>query len=937
MSYHSPELAKIPSPPPPAPPLPPQRQQGFVANALARVAQPFGYGARLPTPTRKQAEEPRPSRLGIQSNPRWAPEYSFIHIFTGKSTAAQKSPVSQGSCGNSTDKVDSPVSSRTTTHKTGIPINALDISPDRTQAVLAGHNILKTVQVSDTNCAEVSNLRAKIIGYAAAHENSGNASTPKRNEHLVANDVKWSHGLFGSTIATAAATGQIIIYDINRASVEIARLHEHSRQVNKLGFNPHNGQLLLSGDQDGIVRLWDLRALANERNVATCQSVRKFTGNSNSIRDLRWSPTNGVEFAFCTDNGTVQRWDFRHDKNPQLRVNAHSRQCYSIDWHPDGKHLVSGGQDRNIRIWDFSSSDRKKKFICEIRAPQEVRNVRWRPACWSSAKHGPVKWRCSQIAASYDQQDPRIDIWDFRRPSIPFLSLHQYDTPASGLLWHSESLLWSVGSAGIFTQIDTKFVPRTVDRRSPNTLAVSPDGQILHFSQKRERRQAPFGDALDGEFEQSQRRNSAVEMVRGSHSNGRGLYQGQSLLNPAFISRQRKQLTTTKPSRSTIGQTATTGADNLVEGFEVTMRANNLHSSIQNAAIGHVEGAYDSRTFLRLTQFRIPDVPKDHQARCKLHEILADAIRYNAQIASSCALNRLSQSLHILAKAVVRDLTARADMNLQRRFYTEAQSLIEPTVAASGQTLQLADDVSQSQLTQEPDSSGLLPPTNGTISSNREYILQDFMTTGAEDEINQPFKTSNFIAWLIEYHFVMLKDVQLPIWLILYIGPWFRYSNILPADTILKVYHQQLKDRDLLMQACELRKGAFSTFGHNSPLRSLSSLEHRKPRYFCYNCMKTAVGSNPFKFCERCKTRHVTCPICLDQLGGLHRWCQGCGHWAHVKCMEGFWKPGCGSEGMCPLIGCNHLCSPWEKLPTTGGDSGHGGKKTVRFDIDTQK
>ena len=374
MSNRLPDYTKVPSPPPPAPPLPSQRQQGFVANALARVAQPFGYGLRPQNATQPQAEEPRPSRLGTDKNPRCASEYSLIHFFTGKSTAAQKTQASLGTEENSTDKAGSPISSRTTTHKTGIPINAFDISPDRTQAILAGHNILKTIQISDAGCAEVSNLRAKIIGYAAAHESSGNASPPKRNQHLVANDVKWSHGQYGSTIATAAATGQIIIYDINRAGVEVARLHEHSRQVNKLGFNPHSGQLLL----------WDLRALSGEKSVASCQSIRRFTGNSNSIRDLKWSPTNGVEFAFCTDNGTIQRWDFRYDKNPQLRINAHIKQCCSIDWHPDGKYLVSGGQDKNIKIWDFSSSDRKKKYIWEIRAPQEVRNVCWRPACWVS-------------------------------------------------------------------------------------------------------------------------------------------------------------------------------------------------------------------------------------------------------------------------------------------------------------------------------------------------------------------------------------------------------------------------------------------------------------------------------------------------------------------------------------------------------------------------
>ena len=922
MSNRLPDLTKVPSPPPPpAPPLPSQRQQGFVANAFARVAQPFGYGSRPQNATQPQAEEPRPSRLGPEKNPRCASEYSLIQLFTGKSTAAQKTQEPLGIQRNSTDKAGSPISSRTTTHKTGIPINALDISPDRTQAILAGHNILKTIQISDAGCAEVSNLRAKIIGFAAAHESSGNASPPKRNAHLVANDVKWSHGQYGSTIATAAATGQIIIYDINRAGIEIARLHEHSRQVNKLGFNPHSGHLLLSGDQDGIVRLWDLRALTSEKNVASCHSIRKFTGNSNSIRDLKWSPTNGVEFAFCTDNGTIQRWDFRYDKNPQLRINAHIKQCYSIDWHPDGKYLVSGGQDKNIKIWDFSSSDRKQKSIWEIRAPQEVRNVRWRPACWVSTKQGPAKWQCSQIAASYDQQDPRIDIWDFRRPSFPFLSLHQYDTPASGLLWHSENLLWSVGSAGMFTQTDTKFVPRTVDRRSPNTLAIAPSGQILHFSQKRERRRAPFGEALDGGPDQQQRTDVVDDRSSGSHSSGRGIYHGQNFLNPALLSRHRKQPITTKSSRSTINSSTITGAQDSVEGLDSTMRQQTLYPLEQIAAVGHIEGDHNAYTFLRLTELKVPDVPKSPQAECKLHEVLPEALIANAELAESINQHRMSQSLQVLAGALFNDLKNRADINRHQRVTALLQDAGETNT-------QRPDD--------GPDERAPAEPID-TISNDVNYILEDYqLPLPMIEEAVTPFSISHLVGTLVDYHFHQLKDIQLPAWLFLYICPWIHYKSSVSPEIVLMLYYQQLRKLDLHMQASELRNAAYERFGHITAIRSLGSTE---PKYFCYKCMKYPAGTNPFDFCNRCNTAQMTCPICEDEgtsATALQKWCQGCGHWGHDACIREFWEPGSDCEGICAVVGCNHVCKPKIALSVVGDES-VGDERTVHFAMNTQQ
>lgn len=338
----------------------------------------------------------------------------------------------------------SSLSSKSTTHKTGIPIAALDVSPYGTHAVLAGREILKTVQVSGSTCVEDFNIRSQVIAYAAAHASSGNAVvTAKHRDQLAVDDVKWSNGQYDSTIATAAGNGQVVIYDINRPGVELVRLHEHNRQVHKLAFNLHQGALLLSGSQDASVRLWDLRQLGGGRSAATCGSVHKYSLNE-GIRDLRWSPTNGVEFVAGTDNGVIQRWDFRKEKAPLLRINAHEKTCHSVDWHPDGKHIASGGADRILKVWDFSSTNRRMKPACQLQAPHAVTKVRWRPACWTETSNTqtPGNWQAVQLATSYDQQNPKIHVWDLRRPYIPFREIDQYNTPATDILWRSETLLW---------------------------------------------------------------------------------------------------------------------------------------------------------------------------------------------------------------------------------------------------------------------------------------------------------------------------------------------------------------------------------------------------------------------------------------------------------------------------------------------------------------
>lgn len=41
-------------------------------------------------------------------------------------------------------------------------------------------------------------------------------------------------------------------------------------------------------------------------------------------------------------------------RNPKLiyerKVSAHNGPCLTVDWHPDGRTLASGGRDRTIKV-----------------------------------------------------------------------------------------------------------------------------------------------------------------------------------------------------------------------------------------------------------------------------------------------------------------------------------------------------------------------------------------------------------------------------------------------------------------------------------------------------------------------------------------------------------------------------------------------------------
>lgn len=570
------------------------------------------------------------------------------------------------------DGTGSPAS-RSTTHKTGLPINALDISPTRTHAILAGREILKTVRVTDSTCSEDFNLRSSIIAYAAAHDNSGATISARHKDQLAATDVKWSHGKYDTTIATAAANGQIVIYDINRPGVELARLHEHSRQVHRVAFNPFQGALLLSGSQDATIRLWDLRALAREESVKTCQSVYKYPGNNEGVRDVRWSPIEGVEFATCTDNGVVQRWDLRKASVPLLKLNAHEKTCYSIDWHPDGKHLASGGADKNIKIWNFSSTDRRMRACWQLRAPKPIFNVRWRPAVWRHEEGAPGQWNSTQLATSYDNQDPRVHVWDMKRPWVPSRELDRFETAPTAFLWHSGDLLWSVNVAGVFTQTNLSFIDKLSNKRKPSALAFAPDGSLISFLERTSGRGASM-EEMGRNFGQSRKHTgSSGEKFSSSYSATDGSVEETSLLSSSFRSRRRKA-PSTQSSRSLAGTPPSTGSGGTVVHLDDALQHNNLYHPAQVAARGRIGGVFEVEAFIFLARHYHLNLPMGARADASVLRALPDAFDRNADLASYTGQYRLAQTWRIMALALQKELTARAERNRDRKLLQSSHS-----------------------------------------------------------------------------------------------------------------------------------------------------------------------------------------------------------------------------------------------------------------------
>jgi len=528
--------------------------------------------------------------------------------------------------------------------------------------------MLKTVRVQDARIVEETNLRAAVINYA-------DHSHARQRDGLGIQDVKWSHGQFSTHIATAAANGKVILYDLNRAGVELARLHEHTRQVHKLAFNPHQGHLLLSASHDTTVRLWDLRDM--KKDIMTCNSRDQYAGMNGAIYDVQWSPTDAVDFAFGTDNGTIQRWDFRYNKAPKQKITAHDqRTCTSIDWHPDGKHLLSAGVDRTVKVWDFSVDGRRQKPVYVLTTPYPVYRARWRPPYWSHEHSERGAYQCTQVATSYDRDHPVIHVWDFRRPYLPFREINKFASAPSDMLWHSRDTLWTVGREGVFQQNDVHHAPKVVDRRNLQALAVSPSGEISAFAQKRPRRRRSAGLAYSEHTYLTDAREKRNSPEKGSLRSSADDSLDDSFLSSS-LKRHHGRTASNRSARSFVSTPPSDTAPKVMFLTDSMVIHNEAFKPNQLALWGALPGAPNVQIFAYLAQkykaIPLPD-PPTLQSYHDLHHVF----QQNAEYAQRASFYRLAETWKIVGESIAAATRRRAELHRSRRRHK-----YKPTTVAS--------------------------------------------------------------------------------------------------------------------------------------------------------------------------------------------------------------------------------------------------------------
>lgn len=249
----------------------------------------------------------------------------------------------------------------------GTPVRYSGSNDIYTNIVIGGRNCLRLLGLTEVQSQVIHDINI-LDQLAGQTSRLNNVNTIKCHEN---------------TIACGLANGTITLSQIGRGAnaTLLNRFTDHKRSVNSLDFVVGEPTLLLSGSQDGLIKLWDVRT-GSKPVLSTSLGT-----HSDPIRSCQSSPHtrvhNRITVLSAHDSGTLCKHDLRMlggFQLPERKWNVHTGPALSLHIHPELEYVLTGGRDHKMCVSNYSSSA-AHKLVPEhmINTYGPVMKVRWSP------------------------------------------------------------------------------------------------------------------------------------------------------------------------------------------------------------------------------------------------------------------------------------------------------------------------------------------------------------------------------------------------------------------------------------------------------------------------------------------------------------------------------------------------------------------------------
>ncbi|KAF0981706.1 hypothetical protein FDP41_012363 [Naegleria fowleri] len=210
--------------------------------------------------------------------------------------------------------------------------------------------------------------------------------------------MDWSKCVEGR-IATGDCNGEINVMDIEGSGIySWKRIYNkpftgHSSSVEDIQFSPNEDTVFASCSCDRTIKFWDTRR-KNRKHGLSFQA-----SEDADVNVISWNPLTTYLIASGDDNGQIRIWDMRQcsDQETALKpvgqFSYHHTAISSIEWNPHDSTILAASDSKQVTIWDLSlerdaEQEQIEKEIGEEYPPQllfehlgqnEVKEVHWHP------------------------------------------------------------------------------------------------------------------------------------------------------------------------------------------------------------------------------------------------------------------------------------------------------------------------------------------------------------------------------------------------------------------------------------------------------------------------------------------------------------------------------------------------------------------------------